>query len=363
MLRIASKTNTKIITSRSSSFLKSNRFISTFQLPENEILKQIKETNNSFKGLFSNRAIRELYFKRGQHLVDELNHNLESSSGNEIHLRGELTDIINQSMHNANLYQINKNASHLHSLEFFFDALRPVTPPKGAKSPVKEADPGVILETPGDDNTVPKMEPELVEWIEHSFGSIYEFRNLLINSAMGIKGDGMVWLVAESSMSKTYFGDDDKGLYHNLALVNTYNGGVIDDQERSGQMSRLKNYLAKKEAEKKEEQKPQEQLEMEQEEQNEDQEQSEVNEVQAEESEDTSDPLTLGTVQDAEYEHAFHNKKFVPALVIDASPRNYLLDYGVYGKQKYLENLWQCIDWSVVAKRLPPRAKQAISNF
>ncbi|EGW31440.1 uncharacterized protein SPAPADRAFT_62004 [Spathaspora passalidarum NRRL Y-27907] len=365
MFRIASRANTKRVVPRlSTKLLNSSRLLSTFELPENKILETIKEANTPFEGLFSNKAINELYFERGQHLVDELNRNLEASQvTGDLHFRGDLSHIISKTMNNANLYQINKNASHLHSLEFFFDALKPATLAEGKESPIQESNRESIFETPSDQDIETNMDPELVSWIEHSFGSVQEFRNLLINSAMGIKGDGVVWLVAESSMSKTYLSDEDKGLYHNLALVNTYNGGVIDGDDRSGQMGRFKKYLSDKEAENKGEEKPQEQLEMEQEEEQSEEQEEVTEEQQKEESKDSSDPLSLGSVEDAEYGHAFHDKKFVPALAIDASPRNYLLDYGVYGKQKYLENLWECIDWSIVSRRLPPRTKQAISNF
>lgn len=135
--------------------------------------------------------------------------------------------------------------------------------------------------------------------------------------------------------------------FHNLAIVVTYNGGTIDDSERSGQIKRMKSML---QGEIEDGAKVEEELE-----EGEAQQEKSINES------DVAGALKLGTVEEAELETSYLNKKLIPALSIDASPRTYLLDYGVFGKQKYLENCWECIDWDVVLRRLPKRSKQAIS--
>lgn len=43
----------------------------------------------------------------------------------------------------------------------------------------------------------------------------------------------------------------------------------------------------------------------------------------------------------------------IPLLSVSVWPQVYMIDYGVSldGKRKYLENWWDCIDWSVVMRR------------
>lgn len=42
----------------------------------------------------------------------------------------------------------------------------------------------------------------------------------------------------------------------------------------------------------------------------------------------------------------------LPILAINAWSPAYIEDYGVTGRSKYLENVWNCINWDVVNKRL-----------
>ena len=121
---------------------------------------------------------------------------------------------------------------------------------------------------------------------------------MIINSAKGIKGDGTVWLVAESTMSENYLSKSNfsSPLFHNLAIVNTYNGGMIDDSERSGQLRRMKSVLQQ------------------QQEQNEE-EQDKSTENKQKHNNSTSE-FELGSVEQAELETAFHNKRLVPALAM-----------------------------------------------
>ncbi|KAL6452891.1 MRP1 37S ribosomal protein MRP1 [Candida maltosa Xu316] len=307
------------------------RSISTsFSLPVNKSLEILKATNANFEGLFSHNAVNQLWFQRGQQLVQDLNQYLvqtSSISDKEYNLH----EIVSLSMNKPELYHIHKNASNLYNLQFFFENIRPIEDDlKEIVPPTKES----MLITPGTEFTNSPSDEGLVDWINHSFGSVEEFRNLLINSAKGIKGDGTVWLVAESTMSESYLDKSNfsNPMFHNLSIVNTYNGGMVDDSERSGQMYRMKSLLEK----------------------------TEQKETQEEEDKSTNE-LELGSAEQAELETAYHNKRLVPALAIDVSPRNFLLDYGVYGKQQYLENVWECIDWDIVLRRLPERSKQVIT--
>lgn len=43
----------------------------------------------------------------------------------------------------------------------------------------------------------------------------------------------------------------------------------------------------------------------------------------------------------------------LPLLNVSTWPQTWMADYGLEGKQQYLENWWHAIDWSVVMQRLP----------
>jgi Fe-Mn family superoxide dismutase len=277
------------------------------------------------------------------------------------------------SMNNPELAEVYKNASSSTSLIYFFSSIRPLS--KKQDKAIRRVGYEEMLKTPGDEFGNKPRDPALVDWINQSFGSVRELRNLIINSARGLKGDGTVWLVAESTMSEEFLNKSmfTNPMYHNLALVNTYNGTMISDGERSGQVKRMKDLLAKlqreeednvrrKEAHKatKEQENMVQEEEGEKKAEEEDAKETVEQEAAKEKPTDLSD-LQLGTVEKAEFDVAFLNKRLIPLLAIDASPRNYLIDYGVFGKQAYLENVWECIDWEVVSRRLPPRAKQVIT--
>ena len=135
--------------------------------------------------------------------------------------------------------------------------------------------------------------------------------------------------------------NDNLNLYPNLAVVNTCNSGSIYETLRSGQLSRMElEKKAKAEFLKKRSE--------------------EDGEILTNEEKTVADPLVLGTVEQAEAVGLFQKKELIPLLAIDASPRSYYFDYGVYGKQQYLDNVWNCIDWSVVESRAPPRYKPTI---
>ncbi|CAX42701.1 mitochondrial ribosomal protein precursor, small subunit [Candida dubliniensis CD36] len=341
---------------RRSSLIFTRSISTSFSLPVNKTLEIFKATNANFEGLFTNNAINQLWFQRGQQLVQNLNQHLAQTNngllsdtntsgtndnGNENIVNYSLNEIVSITMNKPELFHIHKNATNLYNLQFFFENIRQL---EQQPQEIIPSGPEVLLKTPKDQFKNVPSDKELVDWIEHSFGSIQELRNLIINSAKGIKGDGTVWLVAESTMSENYLSKSNfsSPLFHNLAIVNTYNGGMIDDSERSGQLRRMKSVLQ-------------------QQQQQEEEEEGEGKSTENKQKNNSTSEFELGSVEQAELETAFHNKRLVPALAIDVSPRNYLIDYGAYGKQQYLENVWECIDWDIVLRRLPPRSKQVIT--
>lgn len=342
---------------RAPAVLHSTRLISgSFALPVNKTLEVLKATNANFDGLFSHSALDQLWFKQGNQLIQNLNQYLIQATNLE-DKPYTLPELVAATINKPDLYHIHKNASKLHNLQQYFENLRPLQQ-QGGFFEVVRPNALSLLETPqgASFGNVPTDEV-LLDWINHSFGSVVEFRTLLINTAKAIKGDGSVWLVAELTIGQNYLnrGSNNAAIsgftstpaFHNLAIVVTYNGGTIDDSERSGQIKRMKSML---QGEIEDGAKVEEELE-----EGEAQQEKSINES------DVAGALKLGTVEEAELETSYLNKKLIPALSIDASPRTYLLDYGVFGKQKYLENCWECIDWDVVLRRLPKRSKQAIS--
>ncbi|KAI5966970.1 uncharacterized protein KGF55_000379 [Candida pseudojiufengensis] len=314
-------------------------------LPVNKTLEILKATNSNFEGLFSNNTLNQLWFKQGQQLIENLNQyisqsNLNLNNNNSSSYDLNLKEIIKSSINKSELYQINKNASKLLNLIQFFENIRPANQPIEIIKPTAKD----LLKTSSSKFGNIPTDENLLDWLNQSFGSIQEFRNLFLNIGNSIKGDGNIWVVAESTMSKYQKSAASSGVisslnfnrepsYHNLSIIATYNGGIIDDSERSGQIKRLKD-LQKENSSSTEEQNPEQ---------------------------DQKNPLELGSIEDSEFENSYLNKNLIPILNIDVSPKCYLLDYGVFGKKNYLENCWECIDWDIVIKRLPIRSKQAIT--
>lgn len=324
----------------------------SYVLPSIHTLDSLRSGNEAFHGLFSQKAVDELWFKRGQSLTDQLNKQLAENQVENV--PADLSELISVTSNKPDLLHVNTSASLLHNLHFALESLTPLDSAKDW-SPTHETV-LALLETP---SIATKCENEpkpvaLREWIEDSFGSIAEFRTLLLNSAKSIKGDGTTWLVAQATYAESNMRlhmTSVERTYYNLAVMNTYNGGIVDGQMRSGQVTNLKNQEAAKEQAIKKRQQDREEIEgtlVDGE--------SESHETQP----SGGDEYTLGTVEEAEELLLFTDPKLVPLLAIDASMRCYLYDYGAFGKQKYLENVWRCIDWNIVESRAPKRFKPAI---
>lgn len=363
MFRLISKVSVKPLLI---SQIGSARSIS-YTLPTIPLLDNLKISKEEFKGLYSNNAVDELWFKRGTQLVEGLNQLLEENS---INPPSDLNELITLTFNKPDLYGIYSYASLIHNLQFSLESLKPNDSENG-KYVIKRGDANDLLKTPSISQTFNNepSDPNLREWIINSFGSIAEFRTLLLNSAKGIKGDGLVWLVAqatysESTMRNNQFSNSNEFKYSTLSIMNTYNAGIVDDSIRSGQITKLKQQkqakiasLRKKIQERKHIANDKENHE-ETENVNENLNEEEALNLLENETSEQND-LVLGTVEEAEAATLYSERKLLPLLAIDASLRNYLIDYGVFGKQQYLDNVWDCIDWDVVAKRSPVRFKQS----
>lgn len=329
------------------------RFVS-YHLPSIRLLDSLKSENSGVPGLYSSKTVEDLWYKRGQALVDNLNSQVEKQKVENA--PANLDELIRVSYSKPGLQELFTNASLLHNLQFYLESLK--TNPNGSFA---KAGISALLETPSTSVKVAN-EPsnkDFAEWIVDTFGSMAEFKTLLLNSAASIKGDGTTWLVAQATYSQSAMHDGASAgvTFNNLAIMNTYNAGIVDDSIKSGQLTKMRiQKLAKMQAADRRE------LEL-KELAAEVDEATPVLETKEEQSTETPvnpmDEITLGSIEEAE-EILFSDRKLVPLLAIDASTRSYLEDYGLYGKRHYLENVWNCIDWDVVASRTPTRYKPSM---
>lgn len=321
----------------------------SYVLPTVPTLENLKVSQKGFDGLFSAASLEEVWFKQGQHVVDKLNAHLSQSSITSPPL--DLGELITLTFSKPQLQAIYEKALELHNLQFALESLKPNDQ---GNATIEKPGPLALLQTPTikTEFSNEPTQPELRDWIVDSFGSIAEFRTLLINSAKGIKGNGVVWLVAQATYSdsamKASSGISSPEVsYNKLAVMNTYNCGTVDDSIRSGQITKLKEQKrAKEEALKK---RQQERLEI------------EGTQVEATEDVPKESSTVLGTVEEAEEAFSYSDRKIMPLLAIDASMKMFLSDYGVFGKAKYLDNVWDCINWDVVASRTPKRFRPSVA--
>lgn len=333
----------------------SRRFVS-YNLPTIRLLDSFKSESGGLPGLYSAKTIEELWYTRGQSLVDNLNSQVEKNKVENA--PANLDELIRVSYSKPDLQDLFSSASLLHNLQFYLESLKANTDRSYCKSDIS-----ALLETPSTSVKI-SNEPSnvaLAEWIVDTFGSMAEFKTLLLNSASSIRGDGTTWLVAQATYSQSAMRDGSNSgvTFDSLAIMNTYNAGIVDDSIKSGQLSKMKHHkLAKSHAADRRESERKE-LGV-----------TEVENVlsQIDQQEDAAkfapvvnpmDEVTLGSVEEAE-NMLFTDRKLVPLLAIDASMRAYVEDYGLYGKRQYLENVWHCVDWDVVASRTPNRYKPSM---
>ncbi|KAM9914673.1 hypothetical protein OXX69_000418 [Metschnikowia pulcherrima] len=332
----------------------------TYSLPETAQLESLRAAQQGFPGLYSEKTLNSVYFEQGKHLTARLNREITQLGVSNT--PADLGELVAATFNTPELRPVTAAAAKLYNLQFCLESLRPA---EITGTDANVARPGVeaLFATPQIATRV-NNEPTdetLRDWIIDSFGSVAEFRTLLINSAWAIKGDGVTWLVTEASYSASSLRSSAQSdlSFTKLAVMNTYNAGIVDDSVRSGQLSKLKQQKrAREEAAVRRQQERQS---------------AENGAVSAETTIEASESLesatkpaadaednVLGTVEEAEEAVLYSDRKIVPLLGVDASMRAYLGDYGVFGKRQYLENVWSCIDWSVVAARAPSRFKPSV---
>lgn len=314
-----------------------------YTVPEIELLQK----DQGIKGLYSKEGLAKAWFDRSEYYTKKLN---EETSENSIVLN--LDHIVEEFYKEPTKKNLFENASLLSSLKFSFESLDHVNElkyPNKINLPNKSVlNESLLLKTPllqTSESLINSPSNENLEkWIIDSFGSLVEFKTLLINSAKSIKGDGFTWLVVEKLNRRTV-------KYENMYVLNSYGSGQPNSNV-SNYLSQLK-YFNEREKE----------LANEKNSKDLDGNASPI----IEDTDKSNDSLAFrsmkysyestlfSSLSEASDRFFEQERSFVPVLAIDASPKAYLHDYGVFGKETYLENVWNCINWERVASRLPNR--------
>ncbi|ODQ81042.1 hypothetical protein BABINDRAFT_160459 [Babjeviella inositovora NRRL Y-12698] len=289
---------------------------------------------SGIKGLYSAQGLQNAWFEPADKYTTNLNALISHEESSDfLKTFPALSTITSQFAKNANELAVYNNATYLTNLQFCMEALNETRVLNVDHSTlVSKPNAGALLKSNnGTYTNTPIENGDLHEWIVESFGSLEEFRTLLLNQAHAIKGDGFTWLVANNAS-----GDAKRMDLENLFVVNTYNAGVPDDNVRGGQMNKL--------ADQQKETKPQ---------------QEDIKSIDEEALDRAME--TIGTVESVYAKVNQGKTNYVPILCLNASPKAYLADYGVFGKRQYLDNVWECIDWEVVERRAPSREKRSSS--
>lgn len=285
--------------------------------------------NDTLDNVFSEKGLDNAWNKRIDLYAKRLNQfepQLFTSNNDHSFINIEnLQNLMLKNSRNSDKYDMLIYCSLLHNLQFSISSLRNITSQKlDIKKSTSLLDYSPDIKTnnslpnyfiPNSDNT--NDPPIFVKAIDTFFGSIQEFKTLLLNSALSISGDGFTWLVARQKRSNDELTSD--GLF----ILNTYNAGLPFNFYKAGHLNDIQTSLNQKKN-------------------------TENNDN------DTNINIQRRSVQDAQDFDRFDTEiVYNPLLAIDASPKAYLTDYGVFGKRDYLENIWNATNWQIVESRLP----------
>ncbi|VEU21830.1 DEKNAAC102860 [Brettanomyces naardenensis] len=217
-----------------------------------------------------------------------------------------------------------QSASSIYNLFYFLSSLKPNEGPENQFS--KEQLKKDLLKTPDIFAPIENQPPhgELSKWIVKSFGSLEEFKTLLLSSANSIAGNGYTWVVHRFIKPQQGHQTRDLTRFSSLAVVNTYNNGT-PHQFRSGQISSARRYHEKR---------------------------SMIENQNSAEEMFNMNQIEIPTIAEAQDSYEMFEFTYEPLLAVGVNPSFYVRDYGVFGKKRYLENVWNSIDWATVEGRL-----------
>lgn len=302
------------------------RFLSTQPLsrlvaPSIELL----ETQKGVPGLFSQETVNQTWNQHSTVLVDDLNFAINES------INANLEQIVAEKSAPSEMYHrlmkqtaldprdalAFNSASAMYNLTLFFSSLKGNSSNKVSQ----DSNRGSLLETPNYSELIasPPADNVLLEKMVKSFGSWEEFITLFMASAMSLQGNGYTWLVlrsVEGNLASDAFKNNAS-----LAVVNTYNNGTPTALTK-GQIAAVSAHMAVNNG-------------------------SNPSAGVYKARENTDKILSVEEAQSVEpFEYIG-----VPLLGVPSNPAFFLRDYGVFGKNTYLQNALRCVDWEVVSAR------------
>lgn len=275
-------------------------FLRTYIVPSLEHLEKGKD----LAGLFSSEGLERAWFNRAELYTKKLN-SLTSNTEEK-----GLESIVRENAKFSSKRQIFNYASLMYNLKFSMSTLR------GGALPLPSSKPGpeTLLGTPDlslnyQNEPLSNGSEKLHQALVKSFGSIVEFRTLLLLSNLSMSGDGYTWLVARQFKTA----DPAVVKYDELFILNTYNAGSPFNSNRAGYMKQMEETLKK----------------------------------------DSAEASSKDKLDESVDSALYADVNYIPLLAIDASPKSWLHDYGVFGKRQYLDRVWESIEWKIVENRLP----------
>jgi Fe-Mn family superoxide dismutase len=245
-------------------------------------------------GLFSPQGLDVAWFQYQEYLVKQLN-----DLSREIPEDLSAFELMRQTAESPELQTLNFYASQVYSNQFFFESLKDSIDPDAVVGKPDPQDRHVDISTDvlnsaldGHPEDMKSRSHQLSHVITESFDSVISFRELIINRANAIFGNGYVWLLLLSERE--------------AKLVNTYNWGTPFSHLKLSEQENIPD-----------------------------------------------NSIRSFSRSSFEQDTSYEVTKPLPLLSVNVWQHTYLTDYGVAGKRRFLENYFNCIDWSMVRKRLP----------
>lgn len=319
----------------SNSNIDSNLLLEKIQLPQIDRINTFKLNNSGIPGLFSNKVLDDIWFNQldnnliylkeaitqstSNNYLDCFDNNNNSNNNNEldssnriINQYRNLLQKISNKFDDDESYLFDLTAS-IYNLFYFLSSLK-----SNDLNKIIKPNSNSLLLQPLSINSLNKPSNEiLINLINKSFGSIDEFLTLLNDSSNSIKGNGYTWLIYKHIENSNSFSK----LSH-LSILNTYNNG-LPHNFNSNRILNGKNFENKKLN-------------------------KNFNEIEK------FSNNKIPSIDDANSINSL-NFTFTPLFAIGSNPSFYLRDYGVFGKQHYINNVINSIDWDIVTDRIPSR--------
>lgn len=318
--------------SRSSGSDEQALLLEKVQLPQIDRLNAFKAAGSGIPGLLSQHVLEDVWSRQLDSNLGQLKDAIvQSTSNNYLDCFDSANSSIDKNLESSNkiinqyrdlLQKISNKfdddesylfdlTASIYNLFYFLSSLK-----ANPANTVAKASASALLASPGEAVANAPSNEVFVSLINKSFGSMDEFLTLLSDSANSIKGNGYTWLIYKHIENSVTFSK----LGH-LSILNTYNNG-LPHTFTSNRVSSGRDFENKK-----------------------------LNKNY--ESEKFSSNK-IPSMEDADALNSL-NFTFTPLLAIGSNPAFYLRDYGVYGKQQYINNVISCIDWDIVNDRIPSK--------